>query len=137
MRAAAAVRVVFLWLIAMFLAYVFIRQGLAKFSDDSGWATAFRMWHYPVWFRVVIGVVEVMAGVLVLIPRAALAGAVLIMIVMLGGMGTHLWWGHPGQVTSELTPLLLASLVAFGRRNEFFLFKFRRVGAAHDIGHDS
>jgi uncharacterized membrane protein YphA (DoxX/SURF4 family) len=47
---------VMLWVFALFLAWVFIRQGSAKFSDTSGWARAFRVWHFPVWFRILIGV---------------------------------------------------------------------------------
>jgi uncharacterized membrane protein YphA (DoxX/SURF4 family) len=124
-RAATAVREVFLWLIAIFLAWVFSRQGLTKFSPTSGWATAFRMWHYPDWFRITIGVVEVAAAAFVLIPRTALAGGVLIVLVMLGGMGTHIYWGRPGQVTSEALPLVLGALLAVGRRNQFFA-KWRR-----------
>jgi len=125
MRARALIRAVILWLAAIFLAYVFLRQGLAKFSDTSGWARAFRVWHYPDWFRVLIGVIEVVAAVLALIPRTALAGGLLIMAVMLGGMGTHLRWGHPAQVTSELLPLVLATVLAVGRRKAFFLLEAR------------
>jgi hypothetical protein len=40
---------------------------------------------------------------------------------MLGAMGTHIWWGRPGQVTSEILPLVLATIVAVGRRKSFFL----------------
>jgi uncharacterized membrane protein YphA (DoxX/SURF4 family) len=111
---------------AIFLAYVFSQQGIAKFSPTSGWATAFRAWHYPDWFRVAVGVVEVMAAALVLIPRTAFAGGVLIATVMLGGMGTHVWWGRPGQVTSEILPLFLSTMVALGRRKAFLLFRRRR-----------
>jgi hypothetical protein len=32
-----------LWVFALFLAWVFLRQGVAKFSDSSGWARAFRV----------------------------------------------------------------------------------------------
>ena len=110
-----------LWVFALFLAWVFIRQGTAKFSDTSGWARAFRVWHFPVWFRVLIGVLETTAAVLLLTRRTAFAGAVIIIVVMLGGMGTHVYWGRPGQVTSEILPLLLATLVAIGRRKAFFL----------------
>jgi uncharacterized membrane protein YphA (DoxX/SURF4 family) len=124
-RAATAVREAVLWLIAIFLAYVFSRQGLAKFSPTSGWASAFRVWHYPDWFRTTVGVVEVAAAALVLIPGTALAGGVLIVAVMLGGMGTHVWWGHPGQVTNEVLPLLLGTLLAVGRRNRFFANRTR------------
>jgi uncharacterized membrane protein YphA (DoxX/SURF4 family) len=109
-----------LWLFSLFLASIFIRQGLAKFDDTSGWAQAFRTWHFPVWFRVLIGVLEVSAGALLLIPRTALAGAAIIIVVMLGGMGTHLYWGQPQYMTSEIMPLFLASIIALGRRGSFF-----------------
>ena len=109
------VREVFLWLIAVFLAYVFIRQGWAKFFSDSGWARAFRVWHYPDWFRIAVGIVEVCGGVLVLVPRLARIGALMIAVIMIGGMATHVYWGHPQQVTSEVLPLVLATITAIGR----------------------
>ena len=112
---------VVLWVVALFLAWVFIRQGMAKFSDTSGWARAFRVWHFPVWFRVAVGVAETVAAVLLLTRRTAFAGAIIIVAVMIGAMGTHVYWGHPGQVTSEILPLWLATLVAIGRRKSFFL----------------
>lgn len=114
---------VLLWIFALFLAWVFIRQGVAKFSDTSGWSRAFRVWHFPVWFRVLVGAAETAAAVLLLTRRTAFAGAVIIIAVMLGAMGTHLYWGRPGQVTSEVLPLLLATLVALGRRRAFVLHK--------------
>ena len=110
-----------LWVFSLFLAWVFIRQGYAKFSDTSGWAQAFSVWHFPVWFRVLIGVAETIAAVLLLTRRTAMAGALIIIVVMLGAMGTHIYWGRPGQVTSEILPLLLATMVAIGRRRAFFL----------------
>ena len=107
-----------LWIPTLFLVWVFARQGAAKFSDTSGWARAFRFWHFPVWFRILIGVLEVSAAALLLTRRTAAIGAILIVIVMLGAMGTHIYWGRPGQVTSEVLPLLLALLVLWGRRRQ-------------------
>jgi len=104
-----------LWVVAAFLVYVFARQGPAKFSSSSGWARAFAIWHYPVWFRIVIGLVETTAAVLLLTRRTASIGAALIALVMLGGMGTHLHFGHPGQMTSEVLPLVLSLVVLVGR----------------------
>jgi len=104
-----------LWVVAAFLVYVFARQGPAKFSSSSGWARAFAIWHYPVWFRIVIGLVETTAAVLLLTRRTASIGAALIAVVMLGGMGTHLHFGHPGQMTSEVLPLMLSLVVLVGR----------------------
>jgi putative oxidoreductase len=110
---------IILWVFALFLAWVFIRQGIAKFSDASGWARAFRVWHFPVWFRVLIGALETAAALLLLTRRTAFAGAVIIIAVMIGAMGTHVYWGQPGQVTSEILPLFLATMVAIGRRKSF------------------
>ena len=108
-------REVLLWIISLFLAWVFLRQGYAKFSDTSGWARAFRIWHYPDWFRMLIGGIEVVGAVLVLVPRVATIGAVMIVCVMLGAMGTHLWFGPARHVTSEILPLTLATVIAFMR----------------------
>lgn len=64
---------VVLWVFALFLAWVFARQGVAKFSDDSGWARAFRLWHFPVWFRVGIGVAETAAALLLFVLATVVA----------------------------------------------------------------
>lgn len=108
-----------LWLFAVFLVWVFIRQGVSKFDDTSGWARAFRIWHFPPWFRTLIGVLETIAALLLLWKRTAFAGAIIIMVVMLGAMGTHVYWGRPDQVTSEILPLVLSTFVALGRRKNF------------------
>ncbi len=108
-------REVSLWVIAVFLAFVFVRQGWAKFSDGSGWARAFRAWHYPDWFRVTVGTVEICGALLLFVPRYAIVGASMIIVIMLGGMATHVWWGHPRQMTSEALPLALAIVTAIGR----------------------
>ena len=110
---------VILWVFALFLAWVFMRQGIAKFSDTSGWARAFRGWHFPDWFRILIGGIETIAAILLLTRRTAFAGAVMIIVVMIGAMGTHVYWGRPAQVTSEVLPLFLATVVALGRRRSF------------------
>jgi putative oxidoreductase len=120
---------VVLWVFALFLAWVFVRQGIAKFSDTSGWARAFRVWHFPAWFRVSIGVIETTAALLLLTRRTAFAGAVMIIVVMIGAMATHVYWGRPGQVTSEVLPLTLATLVALGRRRSFLLRRPKAGGA--------
>ena len=108
-----------LWIPTLFLVYVFARQGTAKFSDASGWARAFATWHFPVWFRILIGVLETSGALLLLVRRTAPIGALIIAAVMLGGMGTHLYWGQPRQVTSEIVPLVLSLIVLAGRWRHF------------------
>ena len=121
-----------LWLPTLFLVYIFAQQGPSKFSDTSGWARAFALWHFPVWFRILIGVLETAAAALLLTRRTAPVGALLIALVMLGGMGTHIYRGHPEQVTSEVMPLVLAIIVLCGRWRHFagMISRGRRRGAA-------
>jgi uncharacterized membrane protein YphA (DoxX/SURF4 family) len=104
-----------LWVPSLFLVYVFASQGTAKFSDTSGWAKAFVAWHFPVWFRIAVGAWECTAAALLLTRRTAPIGAAMIVLVMLGAMGTHAYWNRPGQVTSEVVPLTLALVVFIGR----------------------
>jgi uncharacterized membrane protein YphA (DoxX/SURF4 family) len=104
-----------LWVPTVFLMWVFTQQGSAKFSDTSGWAKAFAVWHFPVWFRILIGCMEITGAILLVTRRTAPVGAALIAVVMLGAMGTHIYRGHPGQVTSEVLPLTLALVVGLGR----------------------
>ena len=108
-----------LWVPTLFLVVVFARQGAAKFSDESGWARAFAVWHFPVWFRVLIGTCEIAAAILLLTRRTASVGAALIALVMLGGMGTHIYWHDPAQVKSEVLPLVLSLIVLRGRWSHF------------------
>ena len=107
------------WLFTAQLAYVFLVQGSAKFSATSGWARAFANWGYPDWFRMTVGVVEVLAGVLIVWPRSAPIGALLIMVTMLGAMSTHAFIEKkPREAFREVVPFTLATIVLVARRNE-------------------
>ena len=48
-------------------------------------------WHYPQWFRVVVGSVEVTGAALVAFPMTALYGAVLLTAIMLGAVHAHIF----------------------------------------------
>ena len=115
-KAIAVTGIVLLWIITLLLAFVFVAAGVKKFPDHGGWAHLFATWHFPIWFRYFIGVIEIAAGLLILWPRTAMIAAVMIVIVMLGGMATHVWWGKPRETYHEAIPLALASIVAVSRR---------------------
>jgi uncharacterized membrane protein YphA (DoxX/SURF4 family) len=105
-----------LWILAAMLIMVFARAGWDKFNASSGWARAFAFWHYPVWFRLLIGGLEIAASLLLLWPRTAAYGAAIIIVVMAGGMGTHVVIEQrPSRVTSELLHFIFASIVLAGR----------------------
>jgi putative oxidoreductase len=111
-------RVIGMWIPAILLVLIFAKQGWSKFDDASGWARAFRHWGYPDWFRITIGVMELTAVVLLLLGRTAAFGAMLIIVVMLGAWATHLVFDGGRNMTSEVVPLVLATIVLVIRRRQ-------------------
>lgn len=111
-------KIVGTWLPAILLILVFVPQGLAKFSQTSGWAVAFRQWGYPDWFRMLIGALELSAALLLLLGRTASFGAIIIIAVMLGAWATHLIFEGGRHMTSEVVPLVLATIVLIVRRRQ-------------------
>ena len=110
-RIKAGARLAAVWIPTLFLVFVFAPQAWNKMSDTGGWAIAFRHWGYPTWFRILIGFVETTAALLLLWPRSAIVGAMLILAVMLGGTGTHIVKDQGRHVTSEVLPITLATIV--------------------------
>ena len=108
-------RLIAAWIGAVLLTLIFVPAGWQKFSDHSGWAVAFRHWGYPTWFRILIGVLELGGVALLLSGRWAAIGAAVIIVVMLGGMATHVIFDGGRHMTSEVVPLVLASLVLWMR----------------------
>jgi len=102
-----------LYLISAFLVMVFLKAGWPKFSDSSGWARAFARWGFPVWFRVLIGAVEVLGALLLLVPQTAIYAAGALAVIMLGAMGTHVAHGDPTAVYHEAFPLALLGVVMY------------------------
>jgi putative oxidoreductase len=116
------------WGLSIFLILVFARAGWAKFDASSGWARAFSFWGYPVWFRELIGGLELAAAALLVWPRTAVYGAAIVIVVMLGGMGTHALIEHrPSAVTNELGQVVFGVIVLAGRWR-------RRISITHS-GH--
>ena len=80
---------VLLWIMAAVIAYDFLLQGWRKFDPNGWWAPAFKKWGYPIWFMMLIGVIEVMGALLLLIPKVRHLGAVMLIIVLIGALITR------------------------------------------------
>ena len=76
----------------------------------------FAAWGYAAWFATVVGVIEVVGAVLLLIPRVAFYGAVLLLIVMGGAVYTHLSNDEASQVFRPLIFLFVLGMIAMMRR---------------------
>jgi uncharacterized membrane protein YphA (DoxX/SURF4 family) len=78
-----------------FIAVEFFFFAPFKFSPVGvlGWPSyfvKFVAWGYPAWFSVVIGVCELVAAVLLTLPRRRFLGAVILVAIMTGAVTTHI-----------------------------------------------
>lgn len=104
-----------LWLVTIFLALVCLRSGLTKLPADSFWVRDFRRWHYPGWSRYAVAIAELAACALLLVPRAAWAGASLFAAVMLGAIFTHATHNEMSRLPFNLLLFALSAVVLFAR----------------------
>jgi len=73
------------WAIRVSIALLYLLIGAGKFSSSAGshWVILFEQIHAGQWFRYFTGVVESTAALLVLIPRTAIFGLLLLACTML------------------------------------------------------
>ena len=77
------------WIFALVLAATFIPGGWAKINPNEAMIERFAAWGYSEGFCRLIGLLELLGGVLALVPRFASYGAGVLGVVMLGAIYTH------------------------------------------------
>jgi putative oxidoreductase len=103
------------WAVRGGVTVFFVVFGMEKFSSDPGshWVNLFAQIGAGVWFRYFTGVVEVLGGLLVLIPRTALIGLAVLACTMAGAVVILAFVvGEPGS--SIFPGIFLITLVAIG-----------------------
>jgi putative oxidoreductase len=97
------------WMCAIFLAVAFVFVGILKLEGPSAvrWTERFVQWGYPANAQYVIGVLEILGGVGVLIPRWRRAAAATLGVLMIGALGTH---AVHAEFLRLIPPLVLGGL---------------------------
>ena len=85
-----SIRHIFIWIIGLWFAYRLIRMGIPKLIHGGMWTNAFEQWGYSAWFRVLIGVLEIIGGLLLLVPKVRHFGAMVLFVIMIGALITRL-----------------------------------------------
>lgn len=103
------------WVLQVVLAAFFALQGIIKLKGSPGWIAHFRAWGYPDHFYLVVGIVELLAAILLLIPRLANLGALILLAVMIGAVAT-LVIHHEHNIMVPVVPGILLATVLYLRR---------------------
>ena len=110
------VAIVALWVAQIALAAMFLLAGGSKLAGAPAMVDLFAAIGWGQWFRYVTGAIEISAAVALLIPSAALFGAILLVPTMIGAVTANLILGQPPAV--PLVLLLVAAAVAWTRRSQ-------------------
>ena len=78
-----------MWTVSVLLAVVFLFVGGTLLLGGPRVVEGFKHFGYPGWFRFVIGILQVIGGVGLLIPRYAAIAASYLAIIMLGALISH------------------------------------------------
>ncbi len=78
------------WVLRILLGVGMIFFSIPKLTGDASAIQTFSALGAEPWLRYVTGALELVGGVLTLIPRTALYGAAAIAVTMLGAIGSHL-----------------------------------------------
>jgi putative oxidoreductase len=109
-----------LWLTQVALAVMFLMAGGSKLAGAPAMVGLFDAIGLGQWFRYVTGVIEVTSGIALLVPSAAIFGAMLLIPTMLGAAAANLFLGQSPAV--PLVLLLVAAAVAWARRHQLRMF---------------
>jgi putative oxidoreductase len=110
-----------LWVMQIALAAMFVMAGGSKLAGVPAMVTLFGALGFGQWFRYVTGAIELTSGILLLVPSAAIYGALLLIPTMMGAIVVNLFV-VPASPVAPLLLLLAAATVVWARRHQLPMF---------------
>ena len=104
------------WILRGAVTVLFCSVGVSKFGQQSGWNKIFGQIGLGQWFRYFTGVVQIVGGLLVIVPRTCVIGIAAVACTMLGAV--FAWIGPLHARGNAIIPgAILIGLVAIGFQN--------------------
>lgn len=108
------------WVLSILLGLMFVFGGASKLAGAEMQVENFARWGLPDWTRPLVGVTEIAAGALLLVPRSRFYGAVMLVATMVGGALTHLLSGvDPQMIVMNIVLGGIAGVLAWSHRPDF------------------
>jgi hypothetical protein len=102
------------WVLQLLLAAVFVIAGTTKLAAAQMHVETFEKLGMGQWFRYFTGSIEVIAAIMIIVPRTAVVGATLLAATMVGAIDTHVFL-IGGSPVPALVLLVLTALVVWYR----------------------
>ncbi|MGH7256421.1 MAG: DoxX family protein, partial [Nitrospirales bacterium] len=108
-------KIAILWTMTAVLVGFYLLAGATKLGSHPAQPSNFVRWGYPFWFQYVVGVVELGGALLLLVPRVAAVGVLLLGLTMIGAALTHVVHGEMEAVPVPLALLLFLAVIGYTR----------------------
>ncbi len=112
-------KVIVTWVLSGLIALVMLMAGGSKLKGTEEQIAGFAKLGYPVWFLYVTGIIEVVGGILLLIPKTAAIGVLLLGATMVGAVFSLLKVGDVAHAPIPLVFLLVIALIGWLRADQF------------------
>ncbi len=105
----SVLKILGVWVPTVLFGALFVMQGIMKLQPASPWPEMFEGWGYPAGSHRLVGLLELLGGILLFVPRLSGYAAVMLATVMLGACLTHL--AH-AETTGTITTFVIGSVLA-------------------------
>jgi len=109
---------ILVWVAQGLMAAGFLFFGYSKVTSNPEIVANFERWGYPYGVHLLIGVIEIIGGLLLLIPKAAGYAAIVLIGNMVGAIATHLMNSEAAYIGLPLIFMVLLVVVLWGRMPE-------------------
>lgn len=106
-----------IWVLRVLMAALFLFAAAMKLTGQPAMVAEFDTVGLGQWFRYVTGLMELVGGVLVLIPRRSVLGAGLLLMVDAGAFVAQVAVLHMDWIHTVVIGALLVALILMQRRN--------------------
>lgn len=97
------------WILSVLLGLAFIGSAMGKLTGQM--TQQFVDWGFPSFAPMVIGIIELIAAVMTIIPKTRIMGAGILLVIMIGAIITHIIVG--GSFIPALVLGLLAAVLIY------------------------
>ncbi len=104
------------WIMTVILASMFIGAGASKVGNTQEMVQVFSSFGLPVWFMYLIGCIEIIGGLMLLVPALTGFSAFGLTIIMVGALSCHLMFTPISQGIPAIIALGMLAYVVVTRK---------------------
>ena len=112
-------KIITTWVLSGLIALAMLGAGISKLTGAEEQVKGFAAMGYPTWFLYVTGVIEVVGAILLLIPKTAAFGVLLLGATMVGAVVSLLRMGDVGHAPIPFAFLVVIGIIGRLRQDQF------------------